>query len=136
MIFKHGDRCYTYVIHEVKRKEVGKMITYQSGQIVRTGTYCGFVSGRRIDVSGQALLAGGKASTYLRIPSGVMLLSVPFIGLFCVLLMPFLGITAIVSIAVARISPELSDMGNKSFSFGWRPGSAHLSGKKKNRSAQ
>jgi hypothetical protein len=129
MIFKHGDRCYTYVIHEVKRKEVGKMITYQSGQIVRTGTYCGFVSGRRIDVSGQALLAGGKAST-------VMLLSVPFIGLFYVLLMPFLGITAIVSIAVARISPELSDMGNKSFSFGWRPGSAHLSGKKKNRSAQ
>src|SRR5208337_4635811 len=111
---------------KVKREEVGKMITYKSGQIVRTGTYWDFVKGRRIDVSGQALLAAGKALTYLRIPLGVMLLSVPFIGLLYVLLMPFLGMTAIVSIAVARIFPELSDMGSKSLSFGWRPGTAHL----------
>jgi len=111
------------------------MFAYKSGQIVATGTYWDFRNGRRIDVGGQAVLAGGKESTYLRVPPAVMLLSVPFIALLYVVLMPFLGMTAIVSIAGARILSGSSDMVGKSLSFGWRPGNAYLSGKKKKQDA-
>jgi hypothetical protein len=120
----------------VKREEVGKMITYKSGQIVRTGKYWGFVSGHRIDVSGQALLAGGEASTYIRIPSGAMLLLVPFIGLLYVLLMPFLGMTAIVSIAVTRILSELSAADSKESLFRLETGQCSPVGEETNRSGK
>ncbi len=107
------------------------MLTYKNGQTVRTGTYWDVVSGRRIEVSGEAVLAGTRASTYLKASTGLMLLTAPVAGLLYVVLMPFLGMTAIASIVGVSILNSLSELVGKSISFGWRPKSAYLSGKKK-----
>ena len=53
---------------------------------------------RRIDVLKEAVLAGGTA-TYVKIPLGVMLLSGPVIGLLYTIVMPFIGIATVVTLA-------------------------------------
>ncbi len=107
------------------------MLTYKGGHAVGKGTYWDVVSGRRIDVVGETVLAGGGAATYIKAPAGVALLSMPIIGLFYVVMMPFLGLAAIASIVGARILSGVSEVVGKSLSFGWRPGNAYLSGKKR-----
>jgi hypothetical protein len=107
------------------------MLTYKGGNRVGKGTYWDVVSGRRIDVVGEAVLAGGGATTYVKAPAGVALLSTPIIGLIYVVLMPFLGMTAIATIVGARVLRGIADGIGKSLTFGWRPSNAYLSGKKR-----
>lgn len=107
------------------------MLTYKGGNTVGTGTYWDVSGGRRIDVAGEAVLAGGGAATYIKAPVGIALLAMPVVGLAYVVLMPVLGIATIASIGGARILSGLADAIGKSFSFGWRPGNAYLAGKKK-----
>jgi uncharacterized membrane protein len=106
------------------------MLTYKGGQTVGKGTYWDLASGRRIDVLNEAVLSGGTA-TYVRMSSGVMLLSGPAIGLLYTILMPFIGIAALAALAVRSVLGGLYNMAAKSVSFGWRPKNAYLSGKKK-----
>jgi hypothetical protein len=127
---KKGSLLY---IKQANRKEVGTMLTYKGGNRVEKGTYWDVVSGRRIDVVGEAVLAGGGATTYVKVPAGVALLSMPIIGLIYVVLMPFIGMMAITTIASGRVLGGIADGIGKSLSFGWRPGNAYLSGKKRNK---
>jgi hypothetical protein len=106
------------------------MLTYKGGQTVSKGTYWDMASGRRIDVANEAVLAGDTA-TYVRMSSAVMLLAGPLIGLVYTILMPFVGIVALVALAVDSGLVGLYDLTAKSISFGWRPRNAYLSGKKK-----
>lgn len=107
------------------------MLTYKGGKMVGTGTYWDVSGGHRVDVEGEAVLAGGGAATYIKAPAGIALLSMPVIGLIYVVLMPFLGMTAIASIGGTRLLSGLASAIGKTFSFGWRPGNAYLAGKKK-----
>jgi hypothetical protein len=106
------------------------MLTYKGGHTVGKGTYWDLASGRRIDVLNEAVLAGGTA-TYVRMSSGVMLLSGPVIGLLYTILMPFIGIAALAALAGRFVLGGLYNLAAKSVSFGWRPKNAYLSGKKK-----
>jgi hypothetical protein len=106
------------------------MLTYKGGHAVGRGTYWDLANGRRIDVFGEAILAGGGTATYVRMPSGVMLLSGPVIGLLYAILMPFIGIAAVAALSVRVGLGALYHMAAKSVSFGWRPRNAYLSGKK------
>jgi len=108
------------------------MLTYKGGNMVGTGTYWDVTSGgRRIDVVGEAVLAGGGTTTYIKAPVGIALLSMPVIGLIYVVLMPFLGMAAVASIGSSRLLSGVTSAIGKTFSFGWRPGNAYLAGKKK-----
>jgi hypothetical protein len=107
------------------------MLTYKGGHTVGKGTYWDLASGRRIDVPGEAILAGGGTATYVRMPSGVMLISGPVIGLLYAILMPFIGIATVAALSVSKGLGALYNMAVKSVSFGWRPQNAYLSGKKK-----
>ncbi len=109
------------------------MLTYKGGQKVGNGTYWDIVSGRRIDVAGEAMLVGGSAATYVRMSSGVALLSMPLIGLLYVIVMPFVGIAATATIAIAGALGGVADGIGKAVTFGWRPRSAYLAGKKHRR---
>ncbi len=107
------------------------MLTYKGGHKVGKGTYWDFASGRRVDVLSEAVLAGGGEATYIRMPSGVMLLSGPIIGLLYAISMPFIGIATVATLAVGSALTGMYNLAAKSISFGWRPRNAYLSGKKK-----
>ncbi len=109
------------------------MITYKGGSKVGTGTYWELASGQRIDVTGEAVLSGNNTSTYLRVSSSIMLLAGPVIGLLYVVLLPFIGIATVVTLAARKIVGGLLSLIGKSLSFGWRPKVAYLSGKKKSK---
>ncbi len=107
------------------------MLTYKGGHKVGKGTYWDLASGRRIDVFSETVLAGGGTATYVRLSSGVMLLSGPIIGLLYAVLMPFIGIATVATLAGRKVLGTLYHVAAKSVSFGWHPKNAYLSGKKK-----
>jgi len=109
------------------------MLTCKGGHTVGKGTYWDLANGRRINVQREAVLAGGGTATYVRMPSGVMLLLGPVIGLLYAILLPFIGIATVATLAGREILGSVYHVAEKSVSFGWRPGDAYLSGKKKNK---
>lgn len=106
------------------------MLAYKGGQKVGKGTYWDLANGRRIDVLTEAVLAGGTA-TYVRMSSGIMLLSGPAIGLLYTILMPLIGIATVATLAGREILGSVYHVAEKSVSFGWHPSNAYLIGKKK-----
>jgi hypothetical protein len=109
------------------------MLTYKGGNRVGKGTYWDLSKGQRIDVAEEAILSGDSSSTYYRIPAGVLLLAGPVVGLLYVILLPFIGITTIVMLALQKVAGGTLSLIGKSLSFGWRPKEAYLSGKKKSK---
>ena len=107
------------------------MLTYKGGNKVGKGTYWDLANGRRIDVVSEGVLAGNGTATYVRMSSAVMLLSGPVIGLLYAILMPFIGIATVATLAVRKVMGGLYDLAAKSISFGWQPKNAYLAGKKK-----
>ena len=106
------------------------MLTYKSGNKVGKGTYWDLASGRRIDVAGEDILAGDGTATYVRMSPAIVLLSGPFIGLLYAILMPFIGLATVATLAVRKVMGGLYDPVAKSISFGWHPKNAYLAGKK------
>ncbi len=109
------------------------MLTYKGGTKVEKGTYWDLSSGHRIDAVDGAVLNGDHSSTYLRISAGGMLLAGPVIGLLYVVLLPFIGIATVTAVAARKIVGGAFNLIGKSLSFGWRPRTAYLSGKKKDK---
>lgn len=107
------------------------MLTYKGGNRVGKGTYWNLRKGLRVDVMAEDILPGDAASTFLRMPAAVMLLSGPFIGLLYAILMPVIGIVTVAAVAVRSIVRGMYSLVAKSISFGWQPKNAYLSGKKK-----
>ncbi len=107
------------------------MLTYKGGNKVEKGTYWELSSGQRIDVANEAILNGDNSSTYLRISAGFMLLAGPVIGLLYVVLLPFIGIATVTALAARKVVGGVFSLVGKSLSFGWRPRTAYLAGKKK-----
>ena len=107
------------------------MLTYKGGNKVGKGTYWDLANGRRIDVATEGVLAGKGTATYVRMSSAVMLLSGPVIGLLYAILMPFIGIATVVTLAVSKVLGGVYNLASKSISFGWQPTNAYLAGKKK-----
>lgn len=106
------------------------MLTYKGGNKVGMGTYWDLANGRRIDVVNEDVLAGNGTATYVRMPSAVMLLAGPVIGLLYAILMPFIGLATVVTFTVFKVLGGRYDLAAKSVSFGWQPGSAYLAGKR------
>jgi hypothetical protein len=107
------------------------MLGYKSGTTVGKGTYWDLANGQRIDVEQEAILSGAESATYFRIPTGVMLIAGPVIGLFYVIALPFIGIATLASLAVGKIVNGLLSLVGTSLSFEWRPMESYLAGKKK-----
>lgn len=107
------------------------MFRYKGGSRVSKGTYWNLRKGIRIDAADEEILPGDAASTYLKMPLAVMLLSGPVFGLIYAILMPFIGIATVAALAVRGVLRGMYNVTVKTISFGWRPGNAYLSGKKK-----
>ena len=96
--------------------EVNTKLT-KGGQKVGKGTYWDLANSRRIDVMRDAVLAEGTV-TYVKMPSGVVLLSGPVIGLLYAILMPFIGIATVAALAGGKILGSVYHLAEKSVSFG------------------
>ena len=109
------------------------MLTYKGGNRVSRGTYWNLRKGLRVDVAEEDILPGDAASTFLRMPVAVMLLSGPVIGLLYAILLPIIGIATVAAFAGRSIARGTYNLFAKSISFGWQPKNAYLSGKKKDK---
>jgi hypothetical protein len=107
------------------------MLTYKGGNSVGKGTYWELANGQRIDVANEAVLMGDGNANYLRMPTVVMLIVGPVIGLLYAILMPLIGMVTVAGLALRAIVGGLYNLAARSISFGWRPSSAYLTGKKK-----
>lgn len=107
------------------------MLTYKGGTRVSKGTYWNLRKGLRVDVAQEDVLPDNGGATYFKMPLAVMLLSGPFIGLAYAIFLPVMGIVAVVTVAVGGFVKGMYNLAAKTISFGWRPGNAYLSGKKK-----
>ncbi len=105
------------------------MIVYRGESMVGKGTYWNLSDGKRVEVAEEGLLPGGSGAKYMKLPPAVMLIVGPFLGLVYVVFFPFMAIATVVALAAGKIFGSLL----KGVSFGWRPATAHLSGKKKNK---
>ncbi len=107
------------------------MLTSKGGQRVGKGTYWDLRKGQRVDIAHEGVLPGDATATYFRISSAAVLLLGPVIGLFYAILMPFIGIATVATLAGRKVLGALYTLVAKSISFGWQPKNAYLSGKKK-----
>jgi hypothetical protein len=107
------------------------MLKYKTGARVGKGTYWDLAKGQRIEVEQDAILSGAESSTYFRIPTGVMLIAAPVIGLLYAICLPFISIATVTTLATRKMLSVLVNVAGKSLSFGWRPMEAYLAGKKK-----
>jgi len=107
------------------------MLKYKGGHKVGKGTYWNLSDGRREDVMGEGTLPGDEKSTYLKVPSIVMLLLGPVLGLLYVLTLPFVGIAMVVMLLIGKANVMLLQVFGRTVSFGWRPVESYLSGKKR-----
>lgn len=69
---------------------------YIGGQTVSTGTYINLGNARPISVTSRATLPGSIDRKYLKIPEILSLILAPLIGLFYIVVMPFVGIVVII----------------------------------------
>jgi hypothetical protein len=106
---------------------------YKAGTRVGKGTYWDLANGQRIDVEQDAILSGAESATYFRIPTGVMLIAGPVIGLFYVISLPFIAIATVATLAAGKVVNGLLSLVGTSLSFEWRPLEAYLAGKKKSK---
>jgi hypothetical protein len=79
---------------------------------------------------GAEVLPGGETKQS-RIPTGIMIILGPFVGLLYVIALPFMAIATVAALAVRKIVGAVLSLVGKSVSFGWRPATAHLTGKKR-----
>jgi len=121
-----------------------KMV-YTTGQLVRKGTYIDPITGRRTDLDADGLLPGPEGKRLLRLPPGGMIPLALAMGLLYVLILPFIGIATLISIYVIPLFGVASGvfvvsgraigaflaMVGRSMSFGWRPSSAYLAGRRR-----
>lgn len=107
------------------------MLKYKGGNRVGKGTYWNLSNGRREDVRNEGVLPGDAGSTYMRVPSLVMLLLGPVLGLLYVLTLPFIGIATVLMLLVGKVNIMLLRVFGRTVSFGWRPVESYLSGRKR-----
>jgi len=107
------------------------MFINKGGHKVGKGTYWDLRRGHRVDIAHEGVLPGDESSSFVRMPVGVMLLSGPIVGLLYAILMPFIGLATIVTLAVRKVLVGLYNLAAKTISFGWRPTIAYLTGKNK-----
>lgn len=107
------------------------MLIYKGGQKIEKGTYWDLRKGHRVNAAQKGVLPGGDTSIYLRIPSAAMLLFGLISGVLYVVFLPFIGIALIAAAALRRVVEVLVSLAGSSFSFDWRPKSAYLTWKRK-----
>lgn len=107
------------------------MLRFKGGHKVGKGTYWNIADGSRIDITEEGILPGDSTASYTRFPPGIVLLAGPVIGLLYVIVMPFMALGMIVTLAGKKLLGSLANLFGSLVSFGWRPREAHLTGKKK-----
>ncbi len=104
---------------------------YKGGHKVGRGSYWDLSSGRQEYIEQEGILPGDENSTYFRVPSILVLLLGPILGLLYVIALPFIGIATVLTVLFGKVNVALLRVFGRTVSFGWRPVESYLLGKKK-----
>jgi hypothetical protein len=102
------------------------MFHSRGGMVVGKGTYWNLLNGERHVLKAEGTLPGTSQTQYLKVPAVVVVLIGPVIGLFYVVLLPFIGLAMILMLAVRQLVNMLSEALSVTAAFGWRPVEAYL----------
>jgi hypothetical protein len=105
------------------------MTRFSGSQAVESGAYWSLRYGG-LYLRDEGVLPGNPASTFYRVPFGVMILLVIGLGGFYILLFPLLIIATAAYGVGMRVLGSVWSQVRQSMSFGWRPTEAYLAGKK------
>ena len=123
------------------------MLINKAGNRAEKGTYWNPSDGHRVDLTEDSVLPGASGTTYLRMPTGGMLVMAPVMGLLYVICLPVFGLAAVAgmwlvpvigvisgtALACIRLSGGMFSTVGKSVSFGWTPATSYLAGRKQGR---
>jgi len=107
------------------------MLRYTGGKKVKKGTYWNLQDNSRVDIDQEGMLPGDSKAVYYRLPSGLLILSGPVIGLLYVIALPIISIITVVTLGGSKLVGSLYHGIRSLATFGWKPSEAYLAGKKK-----
>lgn len=112
------------------------MFQHKGGTLVGRGTYWNLYNGEREVLKGEGTLPGDEQTKYLRAPAIVVVLMGPVIGLFYVVLLPFIGLAMIFMLVTSQLSSMLYEVFGRTAAFGWRPVEAYLMSRRNKKKAK
>ena len=112
------------------------MFQHKGGTMVGRGTYWNLYNGEKEVMKCEGTLPGNEQTSYLKAPSIAVVLAGPVIGLFYVVLLPFIGLAMILMLVTSQLSSVLYEVFGRTAAFGWRPVEAYLLSRKKKRKAK
>src|SRR3989304_1560842 len=111
------------------------MFQHKGGTMVGRGTYWNLYNGEKEVMKCEGTLPGNEQTSYLKAPSIAVVLAGPVIGLFYVVLLPFIGLGMILVLVTSQLSGVLYEVFGRAAAFGWRPVEAYLLSRKNKKKA-
>ena len=112
------------------------MFQHKGGTLVGKGTYWNLYNGDKEVMKSEGTLPGDGQTKYLKAPAIVVVLMGPVIGLFYVVLLPFIGLAMILMLVTQQLSNALFEVFGTTAAFGWRPVAAYLLSRKKKKASK
>jgi hypothetical protein len=107
-----------------------KGIRHIGGEKAGKGTYWNYETGDKIRLDVEAVLDGDETVTYYSIPPAMVLMAGPFIGLVYAVMLPFIGIAALLQQIITKGVAEGVHLAGSVATFTWSPIRAYLTGRK------
>ena len=107
------------------------MFRYEGGQNVGQGTYWNITDRTVVPIVAKGLFSRDDSAKYTSVPPSIVLLAGPVIGLFYIIVLPFMTLITIVALLGEKPHTGLSGILGSLVPFRWRPDEAYLTGKKR-----
>ena len=112
------------------------MFQHKGGTLVAKGTYWNLYNGDKEVMKSEGTLPGDEQTNYLKAPAIVVVLMGPVVGLFYVVLLPFIGLAMILMLVTQQLSNALFEVFGRTAAFGWRPVEAYLLSRRKKKAGK
>ena len=100
------------------------------GQEVEPGSYWNPMDGDCVHLDDAGILPGDKGTTFYRMPTVMLMLVAPLMGLAYVMFLPFIGFAMLISLIGQQLVQGAAAGLWRAAAFGWRPTEAYLLGRK------
>jgi hypothetical protein len=107
------------------------MQKHKGGHRTGSGTYWNLETGEKLVIEREGVLPGNEGTSYLRVPSAIMLPFGHVLGVLYVLALPIVPIVMMAAIMTSKFTASAFSLSVRSLSFGWRPMASYLTGNKK-----
>jgi hypothetical protein len=106
-------------------------VLYRGGERAGKGTYWSLKNGVRVEMATEGVLPGGEASRFMKAPPVLMFPLAGLLGVIYLAALPAISVALLAWMAVGKALGGLLALSGRGLSFGWRPATAYLAGRKR-----